>query len=125
MYYPCSKNKGADQLGSYSEADQRLCFRICNFFFHDAAQLLECIHIHIRISCPCVAGLLGVIGSFIYGLRGVAKGDNKANLRGQTGRVVFQSIVILGIVGDFYWESRKLREARERRKQAMEAQQNQ
>ena len=66
-----------------------------------------------------------MIGSFIYGLRGVAKGDNKANLRGQTGRVVFQSIVILGIVGDFYWESRKLREARERRKQAMEAQQNQ
>ena len=72
-----------------------------------------------------VSGLLGVIGSFVYGLRGVAKGDNKANLRGQTGRVVFQSIVILGVVGDFYWESRMLRQAKEKRRQQMEAQQNQ
>ena len=29
MYYPCSKNKGADQLSGYREADLRLCFRIC------------------------------------------------------------------------------------------------
>ena len=29
LYYPCSKNKGADQLHSYCEADLRLCFRIC------------------------------------------------------------------------------------------------
>ena len=29
MYYPCSENKGADQLRSYCEADLRLCFRIC------------------------------------------------------------------------------------------------
>ena len=28
LYYPCSKNKGADQLRSYCEADLRLCFRI-------------------------------------------------------------------------------------------------
>ena len=28
MYYPCSENKGADQLRSYREADLRLCFRI-------------------------------------------------------------------------------------------------
>ena len=28
MYYPCSENKGADQLRSYCEADLRLCFRI-------------------------------------------------------------------------------------------------
>ena len=26
--YPCSENKGADQLRSYCEADLRLCFRI-------------------------------------------------------------------------------------------------
>ena len=26
MYYPCSENKGADQLRSYCEADLRLCF---------------------------------------------------------------------------------------------------
>ena len=29
MFYPCSENKGADQLRSYCEADLRLCFRIC------------------------------------------------------------------------------------------------
>ena len=30
LYYPSSKNKGADQLrGGYREADMRLCFRIC------------------------------------------------------------------------------------------------
>ena len=28
MYYPCSDNKGADQLRSYREAGLRLCFRI-------------------------------------------------------------------------------------------------
>ena len=28
MYYPCSVNKGADQLGSCCEADLLLCFRI-------------------------------------------------------------------------------------------------
>ena len=27
MHYPCSENKGADQLRSYCEADLRLCFR--------------------------------------------------------------------------------------------------
>ena len=29
LYYPCSINKGADQLRSYCEADLRLCFRLC------------------------------------------------------------------------------------------------
>ena len=29
MYYPCSENKGADQLRGHREADLRLCFRIC------------------------------------------------------------------------------------------------
>ena len=33
LYYPCSKNKGADQLRGYRKADLRLCFRICRFFF--------------------------------------------------------------------------------------------
>ena len=28
-YYPCSENKGADQLRGYRQADLRLCFRIC------------------------------------------------------------------------------------------------
>ena len=29
MYYPCSENKGADQIRGYRQADLRLCFRIC------------------------------------------------------------------------------------------------
>ena len=29
LHYLCSENKGADQLRGYSEADLRLCFRIC------------------------------------------------------------------------------------------------
>ena len=29
LYYPSSKNKGADQLRGHREADLRLCFRIC------------------------------------------------------------------------------------------------
>ena len=29
LYYPCSENKGTDQLRSYCEADLRLCFRLC------------------------------------------------------------------------------------------------
>ena len=28
LYYPCSENKGADQLRGYREAYLRLCFRI-------------------------------------------------------------------------------------------------
>ena len=30
LYYPCSKNKGADQAHSYCAADLRLCFCVCN-----------------------------------------------------------------------------------------------
>ena len=29
LYYPCSENKGADQLCSYCTADLYLCFRLC------------------------------------------------------------------------------------------------
>ena len=29
LYYPCSENKGTDQLRGYREADLHLCFRIC------------------------------------------------------------------------------------------------
>ena len=32
MYYPCSENKGADQLPCYCEADLRLFFRLCKSF---------------------------------------------------------------------------------------------
>ena len=29
LFYPCSENKGADQLRGYRAADLRLCFSIC------------------------------------------------------------------------------------------------
>ena len=29
LYYPCSEDKGADQIRGYRQADLRLCFRIC------------------------------------------------------------------------------------------------
>ena len=29
LYYPCSENKGADQLRGHRKADLRLCFRLC------------------------------------------------------------------------------------------------
>ena len=32
LYYPCSENKGADQLRSYCKADLHL-FRICKILF--------------------------------------------------------------------------------------------
>ena len=32
LYYPCSENKGADQLRGYREAGLRLCFRICRLW---------------------------------------------------------------------------------------------
>ena len=39
LYYPCSENKGTDQLRGYREDDLRLCFRIYRKirFSHDAA----------------------------------------------------------------------------------------
>ena len=40
LHYPCSENKGPNQLRGYREADLRLFFRICkNRFSHDATQL--------------------------------------------------------------------------------------
>ena len=46
LYYPCSQNKGADQLRSYREADLCLCFRICKnpVFSRRTAQMI--LHIY-------------------------------------------------------------------------------
>ena len=43
MYYPCSENKGADQLRGYREADLRLCFRICRLLVFSQGGSLCCI----------------------------------------------------------------------------------
>ena len=51
IYYPCSENKGADQLRGYREADLRLCFRIGKIrFSHDAAQIsFMTIRVNVKI----------------------------------------------------------------------------
>ena len=42
MYYLCSKNKGADQLGGYREADLRPVFAYAKCWFsHDMAQITK------------------------------------------------------------------------------------
>ena len=49
MYYPCSENKGANQLhgyreAGYREADLRLCFRICRLMvFSRVGSFIQCI----------------------------------------------------------------------------------
>ena len=46
LYYPCSENKGADQLRGYREADLRLCFRICkNPVFSRRGSILISVHV--------------------------------------------------------------------------------
>ena len=64
MYYLCSKNKGADQLHGYREADLRLCFRLCrllvfpcggsNITFKSYGPTVLSAQ---PTSCKCVAGL--------------------------------------------------------------------
>ena len=42
LYYPCSENKGTDQLRSYCAPDLRLCFRTCKSrFSHYAAHIVS------------------------------------------------------------------------------------
>ena len=49
LYYPCSENKGADQLRSYCEADLRLWFRICRLLvFHEPAKLISMRTAYVR-----------------------------------------------------------------------------
>ena len=43
LYYPCSENKGADQLRSYCEADLCLCFAYADCWF-------SCASAHILLS---------------------------------------------------------------------------
>ena len=50
LYYPCSENKGADQLRGYREADLRLCFRLCKLlvFSCTGSHSLICLIILIK-----------------------------------------------------------------------------
>ena len=54
-----------------------------------------------------VLGVLGVVGSFGYGMMyGLAKGTTKGNIRGMTGRVSFQALAIAAIMGDIWWDTK-------------------
>ena len=44
LYYPCSENKGVDQLRSYCEADLRLCFRLCRLLVFPCGGSYENVH---------------------------------------------------------------------------------
>ena len=51
MYYPCSENKGADQLRGYREADLRLCFRLCKLLvFSCTGSILKDLSIAAKMS---------------------------------------------------------------------------
>ena len=52
LYYPCSENKGADQLRSYCEADLRLWFRMCKYYTKYKSNT-NCIWQRITKTCPC------------------------------------------------------------------------
>ena len=54
LYYPCSENKGADQIRGYRDADLRLCFRICKIrVSHDEANIgLTAVRTDIPVSRP-------------------------------------------------------------------------
>ena len=43
MCYPCSENKGVDQLRGYREANLRLCFRICRLLVFRCGGLFSII----------------------------------------------------------------------------------
>ena len=67
-YYPCSENKGADQLRSYREADLCLCFRICKSqFSHDKAQMANTVDLahyepsHMDLQCLQIQLLLCLV----------------------------------------------------------------
>ena len=54
--------------------------------------------------------MIGLLGSFFYGMGyGFLRNDPKANIRGMSGRVGFQTLVIIALVGDFYWDVHKKR----------------
>ena len=42
LYYPCSENKGDDQLRSYCEADLHLCFCVSRFLMRQLIYNIWC-----------------------------------------------------------------------------------
>ena len=53
LHFLCSESKGADQLGNYCEADQRLCFRIGKNMHSPYG--VECLHNHNSKHCHTIS----------------------------------------------------------------------
>ena len=49
LYYPCSENKGADQLRNYCEADLRLWFRICRLLVFSGGSFYGTSTLHFEV----------------------------------------------------------------------------
>ena len=66
MYYPCSENKGADQLRGYREADLRLCFRIGKnpVFSRCGSDENEGLYPSVRTYIFAIASILGCLEIF-------------------------------------------------------------
>ena len=52
LYYPCSENKGADQLCGYREADQRLCLLHMQNVGFLMTRLIYCCNTECSASIP-------------------------------------------------------------------------
>ena len=65
MYYPCSENKGADQLRGHREADLRLCFRLCKLLFFSCTGSLP----KTLIGSVHVTSVTGTLKASLYILR--------------------------------------------------------
>ena len=64
MYYPYSKNKGADQLRGNREPDLRLCFRICKKAGFLMARLISTVLE--RISFAQTDRFLFILEAYMY-----------------------------------------------------------
>ena len=76
LYYPCSENKGADQLRSNCEADLRLCFRLCRLLVFPRGgsyMIIYSFHQYVcrnermaKLIIACVNRSTSVNGHFIF-----------------------------------------------------------
>ena len=57
LYYRSSENKGADQLRGYSEADLRLCFRLCRLLVFPWGGSIDCFKNGILKKDKCLKNL--------------------------------------------------------------------
>ena len=72
LYYPCSENKGADQLRSYRKTDLRLCFRLCRLLVFPCGGSYK--------SSQKVNRLVSLLGLSVKNCQTVFRGKTQTNL---------------------------------------------